>query len=54
VLQRRVGGRWLPIGRPTLTDHRGSYWRVLYAPRGARYRIAWLPSNTASRAITVR
>jgi hypothetical protein len=54
VLQRRLAGRWLPVGRPTLTDGRGSYRRILHAPVGARYRILWLPSNTASRAITVR
>lgn len=53
VLQRNVAGRWAAVGRPALTDARGSYRRVVYAPRGARYRIAWLPSNTASRAITV-
>jgi hypothetical protein len=54
ILERRVGGKWVPVSRPALTDARGSYRRVVYAPRGARYRIAWLPSNTASRAITVR
>jgi len=54
VLQRRLAGRWLPVGQPALTDGRGSYRRAVFAPRGARYRILWLPSNTASRAITVR
>jgi hypothetical protein len=54
VLQRQSAGRWLPVGRPALTDGRGSYRRVVYASVGSRYRILWLPSNTASRAITVR
>ena len=54
VLQRRLAGRWLPVGRPALTNARGSYRRLVYAPLGARYRILWLPSNTASRALTVR
>jgi hypothetical protein len=40
VLERRVGGKWVPVGHPVLTDAGGSYRRVVYAPRGARYRIA--------------
>jgi hypothetical protein len=53
VLQRRVSGRWLPVGHPAFTDARGSYRRFVYARVGTRYRVLWLPSDIASRAISV-
>ena len=52
-LQRLAGGRWVNVGRPALTDLRGSYTRVVRAARGTRFRALWLPSRTSSRTIVV-
>jgi hypothetical protein len=52
-LQRLAGGRWVSVGRPALTNLRGSYTRVVRAARGTRFRVLWLPSRTASRSIVV-
>jgi hypothetical protein len=54
VLERFTRGHWSAVGWPALTDSNGSYERAVYAARGARYRIAWLPSNTFSRPLVVR
>ena len=53
LLERFVRGRWVASGRPALTDAHGSYTRVVYARKGTRFRIAWLPSDTVSRPIVV-
>jgi hypothetical protein len=52
-LQRLAGARWVNVGGPALTDVRGSYRRVVRAARGTRFRVLWLPTRTASRAIVV-
>jgi hypothetical protein len=52
-LQRLAHGRWVSVGRPAVTDIRGSYTRVVRASKGTRCRIVWLPTKAASRAIVV-
>ena len=52
-LQRLSRGRWVNVGRPALTNARGSYARVVRGGKGTRLRTLWLPSRTASRTIVV-
>ncbi|HEY7017662.1 MAG TPA: hypothetical protein VH297_04270 [Gaiellaceae bacterium] len=54
VLQRLALGRWSPVGRPGLTDSRGSYTRVVNAVKGTRFRLVWQPTKTSSRPIVIR
>ena len=39
VLQRRVGGRWVPLGGPGQTSARGYFTRTVRADRGAQLRL---------------
>ena len=52
-LQRLAKGRWVSVGHPALTDIRGSYTRVVRATKGTRFRVVWLATGAASRAIVV-
>ena len=52
-LQRLAKVRWVSVGHPALTDIRGSYTRVVRATKGTRFRVVWLATGTASRAIVV-
>jgi len=54
LLETLKRGHWAGVGRPALTDLDGSYEREVHAVKGMRYRIAWLPSNTFSRAVVVQ
>jgi hypothetical protein len=54
VLEHFTRGHWAAVGRPALTDGNGSYERVVNAAKGMRYRIAWLPTSTFSRALVIR
>jgi hypothetical protein len=54
LLQSFTQGNWAAVGRAALTDNSGSYRRVVYAIRGMRYRIEWLPSNAVSQPLVVR
>jgi hypothetical protein len=53
-LQRLAQGRWWAVGAPAETDVRGSYTRVVRAPKGTRFRIVWLPTMVSSRPIVIR
>ena len=52
-LQRLANGRWVSVGHPALTNIRGSYLRVVRAGKGTRFRVLWLTTGAASRAIVV-
>ena len=54
LLEHFTGGHWAAVGRPALTDGDGSYERVVNGVKGARYRIAWLPTNTFSLPLVIR
>jgi hypothetical protein len=41
VLQQRVGGRWVNIGRSATTDRRGYFRRTVRAAKGAQLRISY-------------
>ena len=53
-LQRLLPTGWTPVdGASAVTDSTGSYSRVVYALRGARFRVVSLDSGTSSRPITI-
>jgi hypothetical protein len=52
-LQRLAHGRWVSVGHPALTNIRGSYTRVVRAPKGTRLRVLWLATGALSRSVVV-
>ena len=53
-LQRLLPSGWTPVGGASaVTDGTGSYTRVVYAPKGARFRVVSLDTGTSSRPITI-
>ena len=53
-LQRLLPSGWTPVdGASAVTDSTGSYSRVVYALRGARFRVVSLDSGTSSRPIPI-
>ena len=53
-LQRLLPSGWTPVDAASaVTDSTGSYSRVVYALRGARFRVVSLDSGTSSRPITI-
>jgi hypothetical protein len=54
TLQRRVGGRWVPVGPSRLTTARGYLRRAIAATPGTRLRV-WAPElHLASLELVVR
>jgi hypothetical protein len=54
VLQRRWQGRWLPVGRISITGDAGFFTRTVYAGSGARFRIWSLLDDTFSPPLVMR
>ena len=54
LLQRRSRGRWLSVGRVSITGDRGFFSRQVYARPGWRFRIWSLLDGTFSPALVVR
>jgi hypothetical protein len=50
-LQRLAYGHWVVVGRPAPTSTGGFYTRVVWAPRGARFRIVVPAIRATSRSI---
>ena len=54
LLQRRWRGRWVPIGRVSITGNAGFFARVVFAARGSKFRVWSLLDDTFSPALVVR
>jgi Cellulase (glycosyl hydrolase family 5) len=54
VLQRRWRGRWVPIGRMSVTGYRGFFTRQVFAARGSEFRTWSLLDDTFSPPLFVR
>jgi hypothetical protein len=54
VLQRWWRGRWVPIGRVSITGNAGFFTRVVSARRGSKFRIWSLLDDKFSPALAVR
>lgn len=54
LLERRFGGRWIPVGKVAVTGERGFFTRQVYGPRGATFRIWSLLDDRYSPPLVVR
>jgi hypothetical protein len=54
LLQRWWRGRWIPQGMVQTTGDRGFFTRVVYGPRGARFRIWSLLDDEYSPTLAIR
>jgi hypothetical protein len=54
LLQRRWRGRWVPIGRISVTGNAGFFSRVVSAGRGSKFRVWSLLDDTFSPALVIR
>jgi hypothetical protein len=53
VLQQRVGGRWVDIGRPATTDGRGYFRRTVRAAKGTQLRVFYSARRLTSVELNV-
>ncbi len=53
VLQRRVGGRWSPVGVPGTTSARGYFTRTIRADKGTQLRLFDPDTSRASPTLVV-
>jgi hypothetical protein len=54
LLQRWLRGRWQAYGEIAITGDRGFFTRLVYAPKGSRFRIWSLLDDTYSPALAIR
>jgi len=53
VLQRKVRGRWVNVGRSATTDRKGYFRRTVRVPKGTRLRVFYSPRRLSSFELSV-